>query len=500
MSRRVLTVVLTFFVICVGTPSLHSAESTGPELPIPLIGPTGAGSARQAAPPLAIQDAPSYSAPNDAAPRVAASSSIRWVKPNKPKDRTEIEPIPLACPEGRSDSRSPTAPRPTPSVGPTPTLAEGTARIATVKMIDASDLVPELAEVNGTGIVQAAPSLVVEIAGPSRTSVGSVASFQIFVKNMGVVTAEDIDVQVVLPQHVDFIASSPKADSTDGRKRQFTVGDLAAEAVHQIRLDLVPRSSGEVRLHTNVGFSVAASSSIQVGRAQLAIRCEAPAVTALGDLVTFHVVVENTGDRRSENVTVVPQVASVGQTNMSAAGQFDIGTLQPGDTKQIVLRAIASREGTMQVRFVASDQSGSEAVADTRVRVRPSGMDLMLIGPAEAKPGEEISCEVQVSNATDSLAEDVRVTCSLPKGFRLTVVESSVHFASDFAGMTWRPKRLATGETKVLRFKATAPATEGDYTIRAVLESDALPNPRRTETTISIHKQLQYHRTASLQQ
>jgi len=492
MSNRVLPVVLYFLIVCVGTPFLYSAEPTGPELPIPLIGPTGPALADQAAPPLAVYAIPSRSAPAEFTARATtSSSSLRWVKRDDQPNRPKIEPIPLAASTPDVDLLPKAEPLSMPTVAPAPALADGTDLVSPLIAADTLDAFSELPEVNGSGIVQAAPSLVVEIAGPPQTSVGSVASFHIFLKNMGVVTAEDVSVQAIIPQHVDFVASDPPANPTGDRVLQFGVGDLVAEAVRQIRLDLIPRSTGEVRLHTNVGFSVAAASCV---------RCEAPAATALGDLVTFRVIVENTGDAQSENITVVPQVASVDQTAMSAVGLFDIGTLQPGDTKEIILRAVASREGTMQVRFVASDQFGSEAIADTRVRVRSGGLDLMLIGPVEARPGEERNYEIQVSNTTDTPAENVQVTCSLPQDFRLTVVESSVQFAPDFAGMTWRVGELAAGATQVLRFKAKAATTQGDHTIRAVLESDALPNPRTTETTIGIHNQLQHHRTASFRQ
>ena len=44
----------------------------------------------------------------------------------------------------------------------------------------------------------------------------------------------------------------------------FEIGDLEAEAVRKINLRLVPRSAGEVRLHTTVGFSVAADTGSPV--------------------------------------------------------------------------------------------------------------------------------------------------------------------------------------------------------------------------------------------
>jgi len=95
-----------------------------------------------------------------------------------------------------------------------------------------------------------------------------------------------------------------------------------------------------------------------------------------------------------------------------------------------------------------------------------------------------------------SAAQNVRVTCSLPPGLRLTFVEHTAQLADNFSRLTWYRQQLPAGVTEVLRFKARAD-TEGQYTIRTVLRSDALPVDTTAETTIDVREPTYQDRTAS---
>ncbi len=218
----------------------------------------------------------------------------------------------------------------------------------------------------------------------------------------------------------------------------------------------------------------------------------------MGDLVTFRLVVQNTGDAMSQGVTVVPRVAVDGESEMSPVGHFDVGVLAPGSSKEILLRAMANREGPMQIQFVATDDSGQETTTQTHVRVRSTALAVTVVVPSETRLGVEQDYEIRVSNSDRTPASNVRVACSLPADLRLTVIGSSVEFSPDFSAMTWQVGELVGGATKVLRFKARLGA-QGEHTLRAVLESDRLATPQTTEATISVQDehQHQHQRTAS---
>jgi hypothetical protein len=290
----------------------------------------------------------------------------------------------------------------------------------------------------------------------------------------------------------------------------FELGDLESQDVRKIDLNLTPRSRGEVRLHTNVGFSVAASSTVQVGKPKLSLTCSAPGVAALGDLVTFELIIENAGDAVADGVVVIPRVAAVGQSELSAMGRFDVGTLPPGDSKEILLRAMANRAGPMQIQFMATDDSGEEVTTETRVRVLSTAadatrdaeqdaaaMDVSFVVPAETRLGVEQVYEIRVANPTPVPAGNVHVICTLPADLRMTVVENEVEFSPDFSTMTWQVGDMVGGATEVLRFKARV-GSEGRHTLRAVLQSDRLATPQTTEATIGVHDGPQHQRTASL--
>jgi uncharacterized repeat protein (TIGR01451 family) len=518
MSVRVLPILLSILLVAAGSIEAQSSDPIPPGFSIPLsssVTPSlenfPEGNQPAVASPARIYPAVAESVPRSRSHR----STLRWVRPNEPSQASEpetaIQPLPDndAEPHPEVDVLPTPEPWEVPAPTPAPALRSDAPLIEPSIPVDLSDAPQPSAAISGTGIVQAAPTVVVEIAGPPRTSVGATASFVIYVKNMGSVTADGVVVQAMLPEYVDLMESHPVANLMKKRTLVFGLGDLEPQAVRKINLDLRPRSTGEVRLHTSVGFSVAASSTVQVSKPKLSLKCDAPGVAALGDLVTFELVIENTGDVTSDGVVVIPQVAEVGQSEMSEVGRFDVGTLAPGVSKEILLRAMANRAGSMQIQFLATDDSGEQVTTQTRVRVRSTTtdatqemrqnalMDVTFVVPAETRLGVEQDYEIRVSNPEPSPARNVHVTCTLPADVRLTVIERDVQFSQDFATMTWQVGEMASGATEVLRFKARV-GRAGEHTLRAVLESDRLSAPRTTEATIGVEDEPRHQRTASL--
>ncbi len=518
MSVRVLPIFLSILLVAVGTAGAQSTDPLPPGFSIPLSSSVTPSleDFPEASQPAVRSPARTYPAVAESLPRSRSQrSTLRWVRPNEPSQAIEPETAiqPLLDDEAAVHAEVDVLPTPerwqAPTPTPAPPLSSDAPLIEPSVPMNLPDAPQPRAATSGTGIVQAAPTMVVEIAGPPRTSVGANASFVIYVKNMGSVTADGVVVQAMLPENVDLVRSYPVANLTKKRMLVFEMGDLEPQAVRKINLDLTPRSTGEVRLHTSVGFSVAASSTVQVGKPKLSLKCGAPGVAALGDLVTFELVIENTGDATSGGVVVIPRVAKVGQSEMSQVGRFHVGTLAPGVSKEILLRAMANRTGPMQIQFLATDDSGEQVTAETRVRVLPTAtdacqetgqdasMDVTFVVPTETRLGVEQVYEIHVSNSDQRAARNVYVTCILPADLRLTVIETAVQFSPDLATMIWQVGELAPGATEVLRFKARV-GSEGEHTLRAVLKSDRLSAPRTTEATIGIDDELRHQRTASL--
>jgi hypothetical protein len=222
----------------------------------------------------------------------------------------------------------------------------------------------------------------------------------------------------------------------------------------------------------------------------------------LGEQVRYRLVVRNTGDGIAERVVLEPQTVAGAGSRPSARRWFPIGDLAPGASREIVLRDVARRAESMQVRFFASDRNGSEAEAGVQVEVRRPIIEITVVGPEAMVLGDVAMFEIQAANTSAGAAEPVRVACSVGDGLRLTVEDQQVQFTTKPGQLIWAIGRLAGGETKTLRFQVR-PLIAGEQLIRAAVENaagEAGMNPRSVtiEKTITIRDRAVDERTASL--
>jgi hypothetical protein len=257
-----------------------------------------------------------------------------------------------------------------------------------------------------------------------------------------------------------------------------------------------------VRFSTPPALVPTARSQAPAGRPQLSLACQAPRAADLGQQVRYRLVVRNTGDGVAEQVVVEPHMVAGADSRSRVPRWFPVGDLAPGASREIVLRTVARRAESLQVRFFASDRNGSEAEAGVQVQVRRPAVEITVAGPDAITLGDEAMFEIRAGNTGAAAAEPVSVACSVGDGLRLTVVDQQVQFAAKAGQLVWALGRLAAGETKVLRFQAR-PLIAGEQRIRVAVEDAAAGsggNSRAaaTEKTITIRDRTVDERTASL--
>ncbi len=248
--------------------------------------------------------------------------------------------------------------------------------------------------------------------------------------------------------------------------------------------------------------AAAARPPIHVGRPQLSLACQAPRAADLGEQVRYRLVVRNTGDGTAEQVVVEPQIIAGAGSRTRSRRWFPVGDLAPGASREIVLRDVARRAESLQIRFFASDRNGSEAAAEVHVEVRRPAVEITVDGPDAITLGDQALFEIRAANTGTGAAQPVSVACSVGDGLRLTVIDQHVQFATKPGQLVWAIGRLAGGETKILRFQARS-MIAGEQRIRVTVEDVAAETsknqrPAATEKTITIRDRTVDERTASL--
>ena len=127
--------------------------------------------------------------------------------------------------------------------------------------------------------------------------------------------------------------------------------------------------------------------------------------------------------------------------------RWDVGTLEAGSEKRLVMRLVPSQEGSLRLRPLVFFAAGVEKVLQvTRPRVQ-----LQLSGPQQCRVGDEVTWTIQLHNSGSGPAHNLLVQAQLSEGLRHpqgTTIEAHIPL-------------LGAGESKTLplRVSAVAPGT-----------------------------------------
>jgi uncharacterized repeat protein (TIGR01451 family) len=122
--------------------------------------------------------------------------------------------------------------------------------------------------------------------------------------------------------------------------------------------------------------------------------------------------------------------------------RWDVGTLEGGSEKHLVIRLVPSQEGSLRLRPVVSLAATVEKV----LRVTRPRVLLQLSGPQQCRVGDEITWTIQLHNSGTGPAHNLLVQAQLSEGLRHaqgTTIEAHIPV-------------LNAGESKTLPLRVTA--------------------------------------------
>jgi uncharacterized repeat protein (TIGR01451 family) len=197
-----------------------------------------------------------------------------------------------------------------------------------------------------------------------------------------------------------------------------------------------------------------------VGKAQIAIEKSGPETAKIGSLVTYNIVVKNTGNADAENVVVTDTVpAGLSSADGKKTITYDLGTLAAGQSKQIPVTLKADATGKhCNVASVATSNAGS-AKDDACTTVVKPGLAITKTGPKEQFLGRVASYEIVVSNTGDTTLTGVTVTDTAPAATRIVKADGATVTGNT---AVWNVDQLKAGEKKNLAISLTT-GTAGNH-------------------------------------
>ncbi len=340
------------------------------------------------------------------------------------------------------------------------------------------------------------PTLRASAAGPAEADVCQELIYKYTVANAGTGTTHDVVLEERLPDGLmttdgKNVVSAELGDIPQGQRREVTA-HLRAQRTGTFATQADVRSRDD-SLKTDIVSTTVRAPALAVG-------IKGPEQDYVGKAGTYIITVKNTGDAPARQAVVrvgtseIGSVVAMNTVNANGAGGAndaqlassasvgsgqDLGTLAPGETRQVQVKAQSNSGGVMSITAEASAACAVAAkqVVQTQILTMPA---LLLQANDEADPvriGETVVYDVTVTNQGSGADSNIRVQAVLPDNVQFVSVDGATPAQANGRTITFAPvpqldpKQSATWKVtaKVLR--------AGDVQFKATAVSDSVRTP-----------------------
>lgn len=337
------------------------------------------------------------------------------------------------------------------------------------------------------------PSVTIEWRPLSSINVGQECECDLLVKNAGTSDATGVEVEATFPRNVRLVDSSPKPT----RSETFLGWDfpvLKAGEERVIRIKMVPLERGNIATRANVRFTGSASGLFTVAEPLLAVSVKGPQQVMVGESAPQTIVVTNPGNGVTSNVQIEAVIPEGLEHARGRRLVMEIGSLNPGESRNVRLAMIAVAGGQHQVQVQARADSGLLQNAKSDVVVVAPQLTAAIDGPGLRYLGRQGRFKLKVANDGAAATSNVQVMHKIPDGFEFVGADRGVQFDKASGLMTWFVGRLEKGQTSEINVSLLAKEIgEHKHLVRATSEHGSISDAEfttRVEGTSSLSLQV----------
>lgn len=333
------------------------------------------------------------------------------------------------------------------------------------------------------------PSVTIEWKQQSAINVGQECFCDLSVKNSGQVDAQGVEVQAVFPQIVRLLDASPKPTQSESFLG-WNFPQLKAGEEKIIRVKLVPLQKGNINAQANVRFTGSATSSFRVSEPLIAVTIDGPDQVMVGDSTPHTITIKNPGDGIASNVKIEAVIPEGLEHARGKRLLMEIGSLNPGETRNIRLAMIAVGGGDHKIQVQARADAGLLQNSVAAVTVIAPSLNASVTGPGLRFLGRQGRFTVKVANDGAAATSNVQMMHRIPDGFEFVSANRGVQYDKATRLLTWFVGRLEKGESSDLELTLLAKKMgEHKLLVRATSEHGSLSDAEfttRVEGTSSL--------------
>lgn len=316
-----------------------------------------------------------------------------------------------------------------------------------------------------------ADGVVAEWHVPSTVNLGQEVPCRVVVRNDAPAAALKVDLHVNVPENAELVRSQP-APINSGRLLTWRIGNLAPGQEKEIELVLVPTAAGDFAPTAAVTATRTATAQVGILDPRIEIEVSGDSALTFGQMAKVEIRVSNHG---SGPATRVVLRAGLDRQLAHADGsqlEYSIGTLLPGESRQVVLPVTAQELGSAVIACVAEADGCQPAAGQFQVHIMQPELELALSGPQRRFVDRPADYTVTVYNPGPAPAENVQVFHHVPEGFRFLKAAEGGSYDPAAGQVAWFLGRVEAGQTAELNLRLVADQP-GEHRLAARVKADA---------------------------
>jgi uncharacterized repeat protein (TIGR01451 family) len=327
------------------------------------------------------------------------------------------------------------------------------------------------------------PELKIEKMAPPKAALGQPMIYHILVKNVGQSAAHQVVVEDQVPKGTQLTGTIPRGEMAESRL-VWRLGVLQPGEEKKIAVRVIPTQEGQIGSVAKVSFVAEVAARTVVAAAKLDLEFTGPASAIVGDPVTYHFKLSNTGTGDAAKVylrNILPEGLNHPDGNDL---EYEVGTLKAGEVKELDLTVNATKAGEFTNKAILSAGGGVQKEKETKVKIIGDRLTITRTGPKRRYVGRTASFSNTIANQSDTKVAPVRVVEVVPAGMEFVEASAGGQFDPQKRTVTWAIAELGPRQNQLLTLDLVA-KTEGPQTSEVIAYD---PNGTRalvqSETTV----------------
>jgi uncharacterized repeat protein (TIGR01451 family) len=308
--------------------------------------------------------------------------------------------------------------------------------------------------------------VIVEKQAPAEVQVGEPAKIELRIQNTGTVPAHDVHVRDFVPAGTTFVAAQPPANPGIDGTLEWSLGTLKPGDDTTIQVEVTPTTEGEMGSVAVVSFATESGARSRVTKPDLTLQVTSEKEVMIGHDVALTIKIANPGSGPATGVVLDERVPPGLKHAAGPELEFEVGTLKPGETRELELVLTAAQAGRIVNQLSARADGNLEVQAQSELEVIAPALEIQMDGPSQRYLERQATYTVSVSNPGTATAKGIELVTRLPRGLKFVKANNSGHYDANSHSVTWALEELPPSVTGTVMLTAI-PVEPGEQRLRA---------------------------------